>query len=138
MLPSFQFLAQGPKARRHSLTFCRKRAGFLTEDRFDRKEPDAVFSPFAFSCLSMSKSSQSQQPKSFEAALAELDKIVAAMEAGQLPLEQSIAAYKRGAQLLLFCQNALKDATQQVKLLDAGVLKDFSVDGESTVADRTD
>jgi len=86
----------------------------------------------------MSKSSQSQQPKSFEAALAELDKIVAAMEAGQLPLEQSIAAYKRGAQLLLFCQNALKDATQQVKLLDAGVLKDFSVDGESAVADRTD
>ncbi len=86
----------------------------------------------------MSKSSQSQQPKSFEAALAELDKIVAAMEAGQLPLEQSIAAYKRGAQLLLYCQSALKDATQQVKLLDAGVLKDFSVDGESAVADSTD
>ena len=86
----------------------------------------------------MSKPSQSQPPKSFEAALAELDKIVASMEAGQLPLEQSIAAYKRGAQLLQYCQSALQDATQQVKLLDAGVLKDFSTDGEPTVADGTD
>lgn len=77
-------------------------------------------------------------PKSFEAALAELEKIVAAMEAGQLPLEQSIAAYKRGAQLLLYCQSLLKEANQQVKLLDAGLLKDFSIDGESAVADGSD
>ena len=83
----------------------------------------------------MSRTSQSQQPKSFEAALAELEEIVHAMEAGQLPLEQTIAAYKRGAQLLQYCQHALRDAAQQVKLLDAGVLKDFSVDGESAVAD---
>jgi exodeoxyribonuclease VII small subunit len=86
----------------------------------------------------MSKPSQSQQPQSFEAALAELEKIVAAMEAGQLPLEQSIAAYKRGAQLLLYCQSLLKEANQQVKLLDAGLLKDFSIDGESAVADGSD
>ena len=89
-------------------------------------------------CPGMSRTSQSQQPKSFEAALAELEEIVHAMEAGQLPLEQTIAAYRRGAQLLQFCQNALKDAAQQVKLLDAGVLKDFSVDGESAVADGRD
>lgn len=86
----------------------------------------------------MSKSSPSQQPKSFEAALAELETIVHSMEGGQLPLEQSIAAYRRGALLLQYCQSALKDATQQVKLLDAGVLKDFSTDGESAVADSRD
>jgi exodeoxyribonuclease VII small subunit len=86
----------------------------------------------------MSKSSPQQAPESFERALAELEKIVEAMEAGRLPLQESIAAYKRGAELLQFCQSALKEASQQVKVLEAGVLKDFSVDGEPAVADRTD
>jgi len=83
----------------------------------------------------MSKTSQPQPPKSFESALAELEKIVDTMEAGQLPLEESIAAYRRGAQLLQYCQNALKEAGQQVKILEAGILKDFSADGEPAVAD---
>ena len=86
----------------------------------------------------MSKPSPQQPPESFERALAELEKIVEAMEAGRLPLQESIAAYKRGAELLQFCQSALKEASQQVKLLEAGVLKDFSVDGEPAVADRAD
>jgi exodeoxyribonuclease VII small subunit len=64
-------------------------------------------------------------PVSFEAALAELETIVATMEAGDLTLEQSLSAYKRGASLLLYCQSALKDAQQQVKVLEAGVLQDF-------------
>jgi len=61
----------------------------------------------------------------FESALAELEDIVANMEAGQLPLEKSLAAYKRGAELLKFCQSALQDAQQQVKILEDGVLKNF-------------
>lgn len=84
----------------------------------------------------MSKSSTAPLPKTFESALAELEKIVESMESGQLPLEQSIAAYRRGAQLLQFCQCALGDANQQVKVLEAGLLKDFSADGEPAVADR--
>jgi len=84
----------------------------------------------------MSKPSSSQPPKSFESALAELEKIVDSMEAGQLPLEDSITAYRRGAQLLQYCQNSLSAASQQIKILEAGVLKDFSVDGEPAVADN--
>ena len=53
-------------------------------------------------------------PATFEAALAELEAIVAAMEGGQLPLNESLVAYKRGAELLQFCQSTLKDAEQQV------------------------
>ena len=68
---------------------------------------------------------KSQDPVSFETALTELEKIVANMEAGQMPLEQSLAAYKRGAELLKYCQNALQDAQQQVKVLEEGVLKSF-------------
>ena len=72
--------------------------------------------------------SKSQNPQSFEAALAEIETIVAAMEAGQLPLEQSLSAYKRGAELLQYCQARLQEARQQVKILEAGALKNFDGD----------
>jgi exodeoxyribonuclease VII small subunit len=65
-------------------------------------------------------------PASFEAALAELETIVSEMESGTLSLEASLKAYKRGAQLLQFCQFALRDAQQQVKVLEAGMLQDFA------------
>ena len=77
----------------------------------------------------MSKSPRSQPPQSLEAALAELEKIVSSMEEGELPLERSLAAYKRGAELLKYCQAALQDAQQQVKVLENGILRDFKGDG---------
>lgn len=73
----------------------------------------------------MASSGKTQDPATFEAALTELEKIVASMEAGQMPLEQSLAAYKRGAELLKFCQSALQDAQQQVRILEENVLKSF-------------
>ena len=69
--------------------------------------------------------SKTVKPPTFESALAELEEIVSDMEAGQLPLEKSLASYKRGAELLKFCQGALQDAQQQVKILEDGVLKNF-------------
>ena len=77
----------------------------------------------------MPKAPKSQQPQSLEAALAELEKIVSSMEEGELPLERSLAAYKRGAELLKYCQAALQDAQQQVKVLEDGILRDFKSDG---------
>jgi exodeoxyribonuclease VII small subunit len=68
-------------------------------------------------------------PTSFEAALAELEDIVARMEGGQLPLKDALAAYQRGATLLAFCQRELKDAQQQVEILEKGVLKAFEQGG---------
>jgi len=77
----------------------------------------------------MSKAPKSQPPQSLEDALAELEKIVSSMEQGQLPLERSLAAYKRGADLLKYCQAALQDAQQQVKVLENGILREFKSDG---------
>ena len=77
----------------------------------------------------------SAEPPSFEAAMAELETIVATMEGGQLPLADSLAAYKRGAELLQYCQAALKDAQQQVQVLERGVLKAFAPDGAAPDAD---
>ena len=59
----------------------------------------------------------------FEAALAELEKLVAAMEAGQLPLEESLSAYQRGVELLQYCQRQLADAEEKVRVLDNGTLR---------------
>lgn len=63
--------------------------------------------------------------------MAELEQIVADMEAGKLSLEDSLSAYKRGAELLAACRARLEDAQQQVQILENGVLKDFSAGGES-------
>lgn len=60
---------------------------------------------------------------SFERALAELEKIVARMESGELSLEQALAAHKRGLELARFCQARLEAAQQQVQVLEDGVLK---------------
>jgi exodeoxyribonuclease VII small subunit len=62
--------------------------------------------------------SKNTQPPSFEQALAELEALVSQMESGQLPLEQSLAAYKRGAELLQYCQKSLADVEQQVRILN--------------------
>ena len=72
--------------------------------------------------------SSSQPPQSLEAALEELEKIVSSMEDGRMPLERSLASYKRGAELLKYCQATLQDAQQQVKILEGNILQDFKSD----------
>lgn len=74
----------------------------------------------------MTRNSKPEQPANFEAALAELEKIVAGMESGKLSLEQSLAAHKRGLELARYCQGVLAQAQQQVKILEENALKDFS------------
>lgn len=61
---------------------------------------------------------KSTQPKSFEQALSELENIVSSMDSGQLPLEQSLSAYKRGTELLQYCQKTLAEVEQQVQILN--------------------
>lgn len=77
------------------------------------------------------------QTVDFESAMAELEQIVANMEAGKLSLEDSLAAYKRGAELLSFCRSRLDDAQQQVSILEDGVLKDFSANAGQAASTGT-
>jgi exodeoxyribonuclease VII small subunit len=63
------------------------------------------------------------EPASFELALAELDRLVQQMEGGQMPLDQLLDGYKRGAELLDFCRGRLQAVEAQVKLLEDGQLK---------------
>jgi exodeoxyribonuclease VII small subunit len=65
-------------------------------------------------------------PASYEEALGELERLVAAMEGGQLPLDRLLESYKRGADLLSFCRSRLEAVEQQVKVLEDGQLKPWT------------
>lgn len=60
---------------------------------------------------------------SYEQALAELDRLVQAMEAGQMPLDQLLGSYRRGAELLQLCRSRLDAIEAQVQIVDDGQLK---------------
>jgi exodeoxyribonuclease VII small subunit len=68
------------------------------------------------------------QPASFEEAMIELEQLVAQMEAGELPLEASVAAYKRGSELVKYCAAQLDKVESQVKVLEGDMLKPFATD----------
>lgn len=65
-------------------------------------------------------------PERYEDALAELERLVAAMEAGQLPLDALLANYQRGAALLEHCRDRLQAVEAQVRVLEDGQLKPWS------------
>lgn len=73
--------------------------------------------------MARSAASAPKEPPSYEHALAELDRLVAQMEGGQLPLDQLLDGYRRGAELLAYCRSRLQAVEEQVKLLDDGQLK---------------
>jgi exodeoxyribonuclease VII small subunit len=55
---------------------------------------------------------------SYEAALQQLEALVARMDSGQMPLDELLAGYARGAALLKLCRDKLAAVEQQIKLLD--------------------
>ena len=64
----------------------------------------------------------------FEKALEELESLVGRMEDGKLPLEESLAAYQRGAELIKFCESKLSAAQARIAVLDGDTLRDLNVD----------
>ncbi len=55
---------------------------------------------------------------SYEAAYQELEALVARMESGDLPLEESVKLYERGQRLSAHCQALLENAELKIKLVD--------------------
>lgn len=60
---------------------------------------------------------------SYEAALDELEQLVAQLDAGQLPLDQLLGRYQRGSELLAYCRSRLDAVEQQIRVLEAGEAK---------------
>jgi exodeoxyribonuclease VII small subunit len=73
----------------------------------------------------------------FEQALVELERVVSAMEAGNMPLEESLKAFEQGVRLTRECQQALQEAEQKVELLlkaDKGITTKPFTDIEEDLA----
>ena len=62
-------------------------------------------------------------PANYEAALQELEGLIANLESGQLPLDQLMMGYQRGTQLLAFCKSKLEAVESQIKVLEGNELK---------------
>jgi len=62
-------------------------------------------------------------PATYEVALQELEGLISSLESGQLPLDQLLAGYQRGAQLLAFCKTRLEAVESQIKVLEGAELK---------------
>lgn len=77
------------------------------------------------------KSISDEQPASFEEAMAELEQLVSQMEDGSLSLEASVAAYKRGSELVKYCTGQLDKVENQVKVLEGEMLKPFAANDVS-------
>jgi exodeoxyribonuclease VII small subunit len=88
-----------------------------------------VWYPFEASVLATksSKSPIATAPAaSYEAAVTELEQLTARLEGGQLPLDELLASYQRGAALLKFCRDKLQAVESQVKLLDGSEVKSWT------------
>lgn len=62
-------------------------------------------------------------PETYESALQELETLVARLDAGQLPLDDLLTQYQRGAELLKFCRGKLDAVEQQIQVMENGVAK---------------
>jgi exodeoxyribonuclease VII small subunit len=65
-------------------------------------------------------------PSSYEAALQELDALVNRLDSGQLPLDELLTQYQRGAALLAFCRSKLQAVEQQIQVLENDELKPWT------------
>jgi exodeoxyribonuclease VII small subunit len=71
------------------------------------------------------KTANAAAPASYETALSELEELVSQLETGQLPLDQLMAGYQRGAELLKFCRSKLDAIDQQISVIDGEQLKSW-------------
>lgn len=72
------------------------------------------------------KASKAMASVSYEAALQELEQLSAQLESGQLPLDQLMSGYQRGAELLKFCRSKLEAIEQQINVIDGDQLKPWA------------
>jgi exodeoxyribonuclease VII small subunit len=57
-------------------------------------------------------------PENYGAAVQELERLIAELESGQLPLEELLGRYRRGCALLAYCRAQLQEVEDQVRILD--------------------
>ena len=61
------------------------------------------------------------EKRSFEQSMAELEKIVAAIESGEVGLAEALTQYEQGIGLISHCQKILGEAEQKIAKLSKGL-----------------
>lgn len=69
-------------------------------------------------------------PQSFEEALSRLETLTQAMQNSEMPLEEALAAYQEGNELVKYCQTKLAEVEQKLQVLDADGLKELTLDAD--------
>ncbi|HFC4220239.1 TPA: exodeoxyribonuclease VII small subunit [Neisseria gonorrhoeae] len=68
-------------------------------------------------------------PKSFEEALSRLESLMQSMQ-GEMPLEDALAAYQEGNELVRYCQTKLAQVEQKLQVLDADGTKELNLESD--------
>ncbi|EMR8360164.1 TPA: exodeoxyribonuclease VII small subunit [Neisseria gonorrhoeae] len=68
-------------------------------------------------------------PKSFEEALSRLESLTQSMQ-GEMPLEDALAAYQEGNELVKYCQTKLAQVEQKLQVLDADGTKELNLESD--------
>jgi exodeoxyribonuclease VII small subunit len=72
------------------------------------------------------------EPMTFEQAMNCLEAIVRKLEAGELPLDETVRLYEEGQRLRLYCEQYLADAEQRIAIIrqasDGGIIVEQSSD----------
>lgn len=69
-----------------------------------------------------------KSPKNFEDAITRLEALTQAMQSSEMPLEEALAAYQEGSELVKFCQSKLAEVEQKLQVLDADELKELNLE----------
>jgi len=108
---------------------CKAMPGAMVLCRGARAQARCMASKIAHSaCQPQMPRSPATKPDavSYEDALAELEQLVQAMERAQMPLDQMLVNYRRGAELLQLCHGRLQAVEEQVQLLEDGQMKPWA------------
>ncbi|WP_114910562.1 exodeoxyribonuclease VII small subunit [Neisseria elongata] len=73
---------------------------------------------------------KSPTPKTFEEAIKRLETITQSMQNSEMPLEEALAAYQEGNELVKYCQTKLAEVEQKLQVLDADGLKELTLDAD--------
>ena len=83
--------------------------------------------PFAPPVSDMKKS---PAPKTFEEAIKRLETLTQSMQNSEMPLEEALAAYQEGNELVKYCRTKLAEVEQKLQVLDADGLKELTLDAD--------
>ena len=73
---------------------------------------------------------KSPAPKTFYEAIKRLETLTQAMQNSEMPLEEALAAYQEGNELVKYCQTKRAEVEQNLQVLDADGLKELTLDAD--------